>query len=90
MKVDDHLVFLFSEFYSLDIRPKVVRPPQSTTLARSKQTLKNKNKKINKTHSISLFSRLCLCLCVKVIYKINYQRFLEENARSHAQNVGCS
>jgi hypothetical protein len=47
VKVDDELVFLFSEVSSLEIRPKVVHPPQSATLARSKQTfLKFKKKKI--------------------------------------------
>jgi hypothetical protein len=86
VKVDDELVFLFSEVSSLEIRPKVVHPPQSATLARSKQTFLKLKKKKNliKPHNIS---RLCLCLCVKVIHKMNYQRLLEENASSLPHEV---
>lgn len=38
MKLDDDFIFFFSEIASLEIRPKVIYPPQSAALAAPKQT----------------------------------------------------
>jgi hypothetical protein len=38
MKLDDEFIFFFSEITTLEVRAEIVYPPQSATLAASKQS----------------------------------------------------
>ena len=100
MKVDDEFIFFFSEVSSLEIRPKVVYPPQSTALATSKQTY------IRYKSAKSLRHNLCLSLSLShlkpkpktkqnsfsfsFLGEWNYQQLWEEISNSLHHEVWCS
>lgn len=44
MKLDDEFIFFFSEITTLEVRAEIVYPPQSATLAASKQSYRQRNK----------------------------------------------
>lgn len=41
MKLDDEFIFFFSEITTLEVRAKIVNPPQSATLAASEQSYRS-------------------------------------------------
>jgi hypothetical protein len=44
MKLDDEFIFFISEITTLEVRAEIVYPPQSATLAASKQSYRNTQK----------------------------------------------